>query len=111
MGGIKTGQVVVLPFPFSDLTQQKFRPALVLADGLRGDWILCQITSNPYADTRAVVLSPTDFSAGGLPRVSHARPGKLFTAHESLISGTVGHLKNESLTKVRAAVISLFQND
>jgi hypothetical protein len=40
---------VLVRFPFSDLSFMKLRPALVLADAGRGDWVLCQITSNPYA--------------------------------------------------------------
>lgn len=39
------GTVILVPFPFSDLTQAKLRPAVVLAQADRGDWILCQITS------------------------------------------------------------------
>jgi mRNA interferase MazF len=39
------GAVVLVPFPFSDLSQSKRRPAVVLADVGRNDWILCQITS------------------------------------------------------------------
>lgn len=34
------GSIVLLPFPFSDLSQSKIRPAMVLADAGRGDWIL-----------------------------------------------------------------------
>jgi mRNA interferase MazF len=50
------GDVVVVPFPFSDLTQAKRRPALVLA-GLEGnDLILCQITSRLAAAGRSLVL-------------------------------------------------------
>ncbi len=41
------GAVVLFPFPFSDLSQAKLRPAVALEDAGRGDWILCQITSNP----------------------------------------------------------------
>ena len=43
------GMAVLVPFPFSDLSQAKLRPAIALADVGPGDWILCQITSNPYA--------------------------------------------------------------
>ena len=50
MGAFTAGQVVVLPFPFSDLTRNKFRPALLLAEVGRGDWIACQITSNAFAE-------------------------------------------------------------
>ena len=42
-------QVVLLSFPFSDLSAQKLRPALVLADAGRDDWVLCQITSKPIS--------------------------------------------------------------
>ncbi len=56
MGVLAAGQVVLVPFPFSDLTRTKMRPAVVLADAGRDDWILCQITSNPYGDTRSVIL-------------------------------------------------------
>ena len=38
---------MLVPFPFSDLSQAKLRPAVVLADAGRGDWILCQITEQP----------------------------------------------------------------
>ena len=60
MGTFAAGHVVVVRFPFSDLSSAKWRPALILADASRGDWILCQITSNPYGDLRALPLSPTD---------------------------------------------------
>ena len=81
MGTFAAGQVVVLPFPFSDLSRSKYRPALLIAHAGRGDWIACQITSNPYSDPHAVEIKDTDFASGGLQRISYARPGKLFTAN------------------------------
>jgi mRNA interferase MazF len=45
MGRFVKGDVVVIPFPYSDLSASKKRPALVLADLEGDDIILCQITS------------------------------------------------------------------
>ena len=77
--------VVLVSFPFSDLSRTKLRPAVVLASAGLDDWILCQVTSNAYADAQAVEISDGDFLTGGLLRTSYARPGKLFTANRSLI--------------------------
>lgn len=107
MGPFAPGQIVILPFPFSDLSQSKFRPALLLADAGRGDWIACQITSNPYADTHAIPLSEEDFVTGGLQLLSYARPGKLFTANEALFSGNAGALADATLNQVREAVTGI----
>ena len=50
MGILAAGQVVIVYFPFSDLSQSKLRPAVVLAEAGRGDWLLCQITGKSYGD-------------------------------------------------------------
>ena len=102
------GSVVTLPFPFSDLTQSKLRPAVVLAAADRGDWVLCQVTSKPYGDRRAVELTSADFVVGGLRLVSYARPAKLFTAHESLLVAEAGKSSAASLRKVIGVVVEVF---
>jgi mRNA interferase MazF len=98
---------VLVPFPFSDLTGSKLRPAVVLADADRGDWIMCQVTSRTYGDTRAIALAATDFESGGLRVASTVRPAKLFTAHDALIVGTVGQLTSPAIQRVIAGVIAL----
>jgi mRNA interferase MazF len=81
----------------------------VLADAGRGDWILCQVTSNAYADARAVELGSNDFEQGGLQLVSYARPAKLFTAHQSLFVSRVGELRAESLNRITDRIVSIFR--
>lgn len=103
------GSVVLVPFPFSDLSQSKLRPAVALADAGRGDWILCQITSKPYSDPRAVELDSGSFATGSLHMVSYARPGKLFTANQGLIVRRVGMLKEGALKQVIDATVELLR--
>ena len=101
------GHIVLVPF--SDLSASKLRPALVLAKAGRGDWICVQITSNPYSDSKAIEIDEHDFSTGSLNRVSYARPGKLFTAHEILFRKSVGRLSEQKLKEVISGVIALVQ--
>jgi mRNA interferase MazF len=110
MGILAAGQVVIVHFPFSDLSQSKLRPALVVADAGRGDWLLCQITSKSYGDPRAIQIVAADFVQGALRITSFARPGKLFTAHTSLIAGQIGELHPKSVGVIRDAVVHLIQS-
>ena len=103
------GSVVLVRFPFSDLSASKLRPAVVLAGVERGDWILCQVTSNPYSDQQAVAISESDFASGGLDRSSYARPGKLFSANSSLIQGVAGRLKEARLRAIVDAVVAILR--
>jgi mRNA interferase MazF len=104
-----TGEVVLVPFPFSDQLHAKVRPAVCLAAAGRGDWVLCQITSNPYGDPAAVALDAPDFASGGLLVASVARPGKLFTAHAGLMIRSVGVLNPAAFARVLSAVVAILQ--
>lgn len=105
MGKLTVGSVVLVTFPFSNLKGQKIRPALVLANVEFGNYILCQITSKPYASKTAIRVELKDFASGNLPVVSFVRPDKLFTADETIIKSCPGQLtptiKNRILKNVR----------
>ncbi len=77
MGAPQVGVVILIPFPFSDLSGTKKRPALVLADAGRSDRVCAQITSNPYGDTAAIVLTEGDCVGGSLARTSYMNHTKL----------------------------------
>ena len=106
---LAAGTTVLVPFPFSDLSQSKLRPAIVLADVDRGDWILCQVTSKSYGDGRAIALANADFVTRSLRVASYARPGKLFTANRDLIVAQVGTLKAESFKQIVEGVVDILQ--
>lgn len=110
MGAFAAGSVVLIPFPFSDLSRIKLRPAVVLATLDKGDCILCQVTSQPY-DSQATPLHQQDFSEGSLQRTSYARPGKLFTAHISLLQSEVGKLTQSTLQTLREQVVKTIRGE
>jgi mRNA interferase MazF len=101
--------VIPVRFPFSGLSQTKLRPAIVLADAGREDWVLRQVTSNAYGDPRAIELGQTDFAVGSLHVVSYARPGRLFTASRSLMQTQVGKLKAQRLGEIIESVVTLLR--
>jgi mRNA interferase MazF len=112
MARFVSGQVVVLPFPFTDFSSAKVRPALVLAAVSRGDVVLCQITSQAVGHPDTVSIQPADFEAdGGLRRVSFALPHRVVTANEVCIRRAVGKLKAEKLNQIRERVCAIIRED
>jgi mRNA interferase MazF len=100
-----------MPFPFSDLSGTKLRPAVVLADAGRQDWLLCQITSKPYSDTAAIRLTNAELKLGALSAVSYARPVKLFTTNESLMVKRIAVLKDETFKAILTATIEVLRKN
>ena len=100
MAAFRRASVVLVDFPFSDLSDTKLRPAIILAEVGRGDLILCQITSNSFADAKAIEITNAAFVQGSLRQTSFVRPNKIFTGHESLINRRVGIVKDEFLQKI-----------
>ena len=109
MGTSSVGKIALVPFPFSDLSNAKLRPAVVLAATEKGDLILAQITSNPYSDSLAIEITDAHFIEGSLKRISYVRPGKLFTSSETLINKYVGTLNSEKLSQVIEIVIKVIR--
>jgi len=100
---------VLVRFPFSDLSSSKLRPAIVLAFTGRDDWILCQVTSNPYSDPTAIRVNESDFKIGSLQKVSYARPGKLFTANSSLMITEAGRLHAMAFNNIINTIVGILQ--
>jgi mRNA interferase MazF len=111
MAGFVSGDVVVVPFPFTDLTSAKVRPAFVLASLTRGDLILCQITSKASGHPEAVAIGLADFESGGLQRTSFALPHRVVTANEVCIRRSVGRIKREKPNDIRDGVCAILRQN
>lgn len=108
MGKPVVGDVVVLPFPQTDLQAGKRRPALVVASLRGSDVILCQITSQQRSDEYSVPIIRSDFQTGQLVSNSFARANRLFTVEQSLVLYTAGRITSAKLAAVKGKIRELF---
>jgi mRNA interferase MazF len=108
MGKPVVGEVVVLPFPQTNLQSGKRRPALVVADLPGDDMILCQITSQMRSDGFSVPLSLSDFEKGRLAVDSFIRPNRLFTVEQGVVLYAAGKVRAAKLAEVKAKIRQLF---
>jgi mRNA interferase MazF len=109
MGKFMKGDIVVIPFPFSDLSGSKRRPALVIVDINGDDVILCQVTSVARNDDYAIPIDTTDFESGTLPVKSVVRSNKIFTADQNLILYPACRLKPDKMRTITAAIVRMLE--
>jgi len=99
------GDVVLIPFPFTDLSGLKRRPVLVLSTATYNrrtpDFVVCGITSVLKPRPHAIPLLSSDMIRGTLPVESQIRPDKLFTLRQSLAVKTLGRVKTPVMERVR----------
>src|SRR4051812_2434223 len=96
------GEIVVLPFPQTDLQVGKRRPALVVADLPGDDLILCQITSQArHQDGYSVTLTSVDFEHGQLSIDSYIRANRLFTVDRSVVVYVAAKVNDRKLSEAR----------
>lgn len=108
----RRGDIVLVPFPFTDLTSSKRRPALVISpdsfNAQQQDLVVAAITSQMPVTTDALVLTASDFSTGTLPKTSVVKPNKLFTIHSTPIIKKVAVLKQAKLDEVLTSIRTFF---
>ena len=103
----KRGDIVLIGFPFTDLSGSKQRPALVISanryNKKRDDIILAAITSHISGNTEEdeYLLSPLDQKLAGLPKQSLVKLGKLVTIDQRLIRKRLGHISSTTQSLIR----------
>ena len=103
----KTGDIVLIPFPFTDLSSSKRRPALLLTNPDRdGDFIAAAVTSKAGHDA-SVPLSTAQLSSGSLPKASWIRADKLFTFQSSIVHKQIGSVQPQVVLETLAVLCPL----
>jgi len=110
MKQFKQGDIVVVPFPFSDLSSQKLRPSLVISNKKlvkKNEYIILAITGTIFNDNMGYNITNESVNIA-LPKVpSQIRCNKIFAVDKRIIKGKVNYLKNKHLKQVIRIVMSL----
>jgi mRNA interferase MazF len=96
------GELILIPFPFTDLTAAKRRPVLALtgADSY-GDFVALPVTSRPQTE-HGLAIAAADLVSGSLPAASWIRTNRIVTLNASLVIKTIGSV-SERLVAVAVA--------
>ncbi len=110
MGKFIAGDIVVIPFPYTDLSQYKKRPALIIKELDANDYLLVMITSKAYNSSYSLEIKNPDFLYGDLPVNSFVRCNRIFEANESIILKRAATLSSSFTQKVIARLIDFLQH-
>lgn len=103
----RPGQVVLFRFPYTDLSEGKLRPALLLArlPGEYEDWLICMISSQTkhyLAGFDEIIREgDADFAASGLKVTSVIRIGRLAVVSGEILVGAIGEVSEERLRGIK----------
>jgi len=109
---INQKEIVLLPFPFSDLERTRVRPALVVSnDNLNKkseDCIMVPLTTVIKDEPYSVIINQEDLSSGKLLKSSRIRADKIFSVKKDLITMKIGVINNNVFEKVKSEIQNMF---
>ena len=109
---INQKEIVLLPFPFSDLKRKRVRPALVVSNNdlnkKSEDCIMVPLTTIIKDEPYSVIIKQEDLSSGKLLKSSRIRTDKIFSVKKDLITMKIGVINNRVLEKVKIEIKKMF---
>ncbi len=103
------GEIILIPFPFTDLSGQKIRPALVLHNENKGEDCIVSFISSVQSQKMGkfdVLVTPS--VSNGFKIKSTIKVNKIATLQKKLILGRLGTLETSLLTKVDSLLRDFF---
>ena len=108
---IEQRSIILIPFPYSDLSSEKKRPALVVSNSgfnqKNEDVICCLITSNPIDHGYCISISNKDMESGYLEFDSKIKPYRPFTVSKKIIYKIFGKLNLKKSLEVEKEINKL----
>ena len=103
---MRKGDIVLIPFPFTNLEGVKKRPAVILYKG-ELDVVVSFITTQlKWSEQTDVIVEPDETNR--LKKTSLIRTNKLATLEIELIIGKIGELKKEKLKELDIKLKKVF---
>lgn len=101
---IEQGDIVFVPFPFTDLSAAKKRPALVISyddfNKRNQDILICQITHNLNQRDHSILINNSNLEKGNLAVESLIKVSKIFTIDKTLIIQNIGKINSKTYSQV-----------
>ena len=108
------GEIVIIPFPFTDFSSIKQRPALVISNNQynarKEDIIVCGITSNPKNNAYSVDVTNSKLESGTILVPSKIKADKIYTIKQELIRKQIGKLNEVTFISVKKEVANLINS-
>lgn len=99
------GEILIVPFPFSDLSSVKQRPVLVLSKDIDNksadDIVTCGITSNLKDSKYSVLIEDANLEQGQIPGKSRIKVDKLFTLDKNIVKKRLARINKETFNQVK----------
>lgn len=112
MARFQPGDVVIAEFIFTDYSETKRRPALIIATLTENNYLACSITSQASnSDPFRIELQKDDLIEGSLPRDSFIRPNMLMTLDHCLIHWKQGKLPVDKFDEVRKTIVKVVMGE
>jgi mRNA interferase MazF len=92
------GDIVLVPFPFSDLSGNKLRPSLIIIETEKDVTVAFITTQIQWKEATDMLLRPTNVN--GLKKESLIRLSKLATIDKDIVAGRLGSITNEELNEL-----------
>ena len=104
-------EIVLLPYPFSDMKGKKVRPALVVSNNnfnvRSNDCIMVPLTSVIKDEPHSILIDQDDLASGKLHSISRVKADKIFTVEKKIAIMKIGILNDGPFEKIRSEILKI----
>jgi mRNA interferase MazF len=101
------GNIVLIPFPFTDLSGNKLRPALILAETSFDVTVSFITTQLQWQEPTDILLQPN--TSNGIKKTSLIRLSKIATIDKLLVKGKIGSINQTQIADLNQKLAAIFQ--